>query len=522
MPRIRRGSGLREHDLVARAKVLRESVEPLLPRRTPDCPPDRFDRLRDDLEGVRELRDDAKRLERASHWGEPLVRSYAGLLKFYLEPETPTVVSFPLPDGEVSYAPLARAPRETEVAVQQSDDPERLLLGYVDWARKGFHFFATRRALWCAGRSATPPEEFRTERVADLPYRLLDEPAKHLHLCPHLKENEPRPYLEVAWPGANTAFRVCRKCAKPERHLLSSVSAGAAGPDPSSEFPVDVVWNVRCQGGPECVHARLPELPRGLRKRYELGRLADSQLIDAYADELRPRIEGTDRPTYVAGGVCYGSNAAGFLEALDATSIERRAVGEALEEVSGYFEVDEPSASRALERLWADHAEAIVRTIVSDPNEARRLIDESRGAPGRVAEILKRAQRKSEERQVLDELPRYRRLAREAAWVDRIAREYRTHGGPAAERALLQSLPSEGKERGLAFGLLSALGRGSAHAWQFSKTEQEFGSALADRARSTLAAPAERYHAALDALLQAAGVADWGEREEAGPAPPPR
>ncbi|MGI0156095.1 MAG: hypothetical protein ACREDE_08210, partial [Thermoplasmata archaeon] len=460
-----------------------------------------------------------KRLERMSHWGDPFVRSYAGLLRFYLDPKAPNVVSFPLPDGVVSYAPLSRAPRETEVAVQQSDDPARLLLGYVEWARRGFHFFATRKTLWCSGRSPTPPEEFRSERVAELPYRLIEDPAKHVFLCPHLKAEEPRPYLEVAWPGADTAFRVCRRCAKSERHLLSSLSDGAAVPDPSEEFPVGAEWNVRCRGGPECVHAELPELPRVLRKRYELGRLSDSQLLDAYSDELRPQIEGTRRPTFVAGGVCYGSNAAAFLEALEATQIERRAVGRALEDVHGYFEVDEPSASRTLERLWPDHAEVIVRTIVADPAEARRWIDEARGAPGRVAEILKRAQRRSEEQHVLDELPRYSRLAREAAWVDRIAREYRTHGAPAAERSLLQSLPEEGKERGLAFGILSALGRGAAHAWQFSKTEQEFGTALADKARSVLAAPADRYHPALDALLQAAGVADWGAREPSEKAP---
>jgi hypothetical protein len=471
--------------------------------------------LKAELEEVRTSRDDEKRLERMSHWGDSLVRSYAGLLKFYLDPKTPPVISFPLPDGEVSYAPLARAPRETEVAVQQSDDPARLLLGYVDWTRKGFHFFATRKSFWCSGKSPTPPEEFRSERIAALPYRMIEDPANQRYLCPHLNDNEPRPFLEVAWPGAGTAFRVCRRCVKLDRHLLSSLSDGAAVPDPSEEFPVGAEWNVRCKGGPDCIHARLPELPRALRKRYELGRASDAQLLDAYSDELRPRIEGTGRPTFVAGGVCYGSDVAAFLDALRATPIERRAVERALEDVRGYFEVDEPSASRALERLWPDHAEVIVRTIVSDPEEARRWIDEARGAPGRVAEILKRAQRRSEERQVLDELPRYARLAREAAWVDRIAREYRTHGDSAAERAIVHSLPEEGKERGLAFGLLCALGRGNAHAWQFSKTEQEFGTALADRARSTLAAPADRYHASLDGLLQAAGVADWGVRESA-------
>ncbi len=513
MPRLRKGSGVREHDLIARAKALRESVDPLLPRRTRDCPPERFDRLKAELEEVREERDDDRRLERRTRWGDPIARSYAGLLKFYLDPKDLTVATLPLPDGDASYATLARSTREAEIAVQQSDEPARLLLGYVDWARKGFHFFATRRTLWCTGRDPTPPDEFRSERIADLPYRLMEDPAQHRFLCAHLKDGEPRPFLGVGWPDGRTVFRVCRRCAKTERHLLSSLSDGAAVPDPTGEFPVTAEWNVRCQGGPECVHAHLPELPRGVRHSYELGRLSDAGLLDAYADELKPRIQGTRRPTFVAGGVCHGSALDAFVESLQGTPLERRAVKAALEGMGGYFEVDEAVASRALERLWADHAEEIVRTIVDDPAEARRWIEEARGAPGRVAEILKRAQRRSEERQVLGELPRYRDLAREAAWVDRVAREYRTHGEAAAERAIVQSLPGEGKERGLAFGLLSALGRANAHAWQFSKTEQEFGSALADRARSVLAAPAERYHDALDALLQSAGVASWGVRE---------
>ena len=165
MARIHKGSVLREHDLIARAKVLRESVDPLLPRLSPECPPERFDRRRAELEEVRESRDDERRLEKLSRWGDSLARAYAGLLRFYLDPKNLTIVGFPLPGGEVSYAPLARTDREAEVAVQQSDDPNRLLLGYLEWARKGFHFFATRRALWCTGRSDRPPEEFVAERL---------------------------------------------------------------------------------------------------------------------------------------------------------------------------------------------------------------------------------------------------------------------------------------------------------------------------------------------------------------------
>jgi hypothetical protein len=509
--RIHKGSVLREHDLIARAKALRESVEPLLPRLSSDCPSDRFDRRRTELEEVRDARDDPRRLEKLAKWGDSLARAYAGLLKFYLDPKNLTIVSFPLPGGEVSYAPLARTDREAEVAVQQSDDPNRLLLGYLDWARKGFHFFATRRLLFCTGFSPTPPPEFRAETVAELPYRLLENTGARRFECAHLLANEPRPFLEVGWPGAETAFRVCRRCAKDERHLLSSVSDGAASPDPTIEFPVAADSNIRCQGGPECVHASLPPLSRGLRRAYELGKLSDTGLLDAFASELATRVERTGRTTLIAGGVCYGDQVAPFLDALQPSAVERRALEAVLGSWEGPFEVDEPRASRALEKLWSGHAETIVRTIVRDPKEAQRLIGDTRASPGRVAELLKRAERSSEEKELLGTLPKYSRLAREAAWVDRVAREFRTHRETGAERAILQSLPSEGKERGLAFAFLRALGRDTAHAWQFSETEREFGGALSDRARDLLHAPPDRYHGALDHLLQAAGVADWGE-----------
>ncbi len=119
---------------------------------------------------------------------------------------------------------------------------------------------------------------------------------------------------------------------------------------------------------------------------------------------------------------------------------------------------------------------------------------------------------------MLEALPQYRRLAREAEWVDRIAREHRTRGDSGAERTILQTLPREGKERGLAYGLLAALGRGNAHAWQFSPTEREFGQSLEAHARELLRAPAAEYHAALARLLESAGVVDWGTLDApAGP-----
>ncbi|HEV2166492.1 MAG TPA: hypothetical protein VGS23_05910, partial [Thermoplasmata archaeon] len=475
--RIRRASGGREGELVRRASKLREGVGPLLPKLARDCPPERFDRLRRDLEEVREAKDDEHRLDRMRRWGEPLVRAYAGLLRFYLEPELPALIVARYPSGEIPYAPLSKASREAEVAVQYSDDPTRLLLGYLDWARKGYHFFATHDALYCTGSDPSPPEEFRARQLEHLPYRLGASGGRGLD-CPHLASGSHVPYLEVDWPGATTRIRVCRRCAKGDRHLLGDLSANAAIPDPESAFQVSVSLNAECRLAQDCPHRHLPGLPRSLKKRYHFGKLSDRELVDAYVAEVLPLFERARSPIFVSEGTCYGSDRGAFVDSLDPTPEERAALERVLPEVQGLFEVEEATASRALEKLWPEHADTIVRAIVPDPERADRLVREARSSPGRVSELLHRAARATREREALDALPRYEGLAPEAAYLDAAARAFRSQGARAAEKLIVERLPREGKQRGLAFGLLIALGRESSYLWQFTDTEQNFGRSL--------------------------------------------
>lgn len=511
--RARRASGGREGDLVQRASRLRKAVDPLLPRLTDTCPPEPFDRLRTALERVREHRDDERRLERVGRFEDPIVRAYAGLLRFYLEPELPGVLVARFPAGEVSFAPLGKAPREAQIAVQQFDDPRRLLLGYLGWARKGFHFFASDEELVCTGRSSRPPETFLRAQRAALPYRLVEADGGRRFDCAHLAAGEPRPRVRVEWPGAETSFAVCLKCAKGDRQLLASLSSGLAVPKPEKALPFDADLNVACEGGEGCVHRRLPGLSRRLRKQYLFGRVSDGELLDQYRKEIRPLLDGVRTPTFVAAGRCYGSDRARFLDRLEPTPEERQALEGTLAEVPGLFEVEEATASQALERLWPTHAEEIVRAIVPDAERAARLAREARAAPGRVSDLLQRAARETREQAVLDSLPRYRGLVPEARYADAVARAFRTGGGPAAGKAVLQGLPREGKERGIGFAFLSALELAGAHRWQFSETEQQFGAALAGHARALLDAPAGGYDEKLGALLAAAGVTAWGTRE---------
>jgi hypothetical protein len=517
--RARRASGGRESDLVRRAGKLRDSAAPLLPERIGPGPWGKFDKRREELEAVRAVQDDETQLERLMKRGDPMARALAGMLRFYLEPDLPTMVVARYPSGEIPFAPFGRTTREANIAVQNADDPSRLLIGYLDWARKGFYFFATERTLYCTGRSSEPPEAFLAAQNAAQPYRLSATASGDGFQCVHLAKGERRPYLAVDWPSAHRSWKVCLACAKHERQLLATLTSRLAVPKPLKEFGVSAELNVDCHGGEECVHANLPDLPRGIRKRYLFGRSSDREMLDAYVAFLRPRLERTRVPVFVTAGVCYGSDRAKFIEALSPTPEERTALERTLPSVEGLFEVDEPRASRALERLWPEHADEIVGAIVSDPKEAERLVRDARAAPGRVSELLARAARKGAEEARRKELPTFQGLAPEAAYVDAVARTFRSRGGSAAEKALLERLPREGKERGLAVGLLSALGRLTAHEWQFTETERNFGASLAELAKAVLSGPAGEYHAALDRLLQTAGVVRWGAVDAADPAP---
>ena len=513
--RARRASGGREGELVQRASRLRKSVDPLLPRLTEACPTARFDKLRAGLEAVREVRDDAARLDRIGRWGDPFVRAYAGLLKFYLEPELPGVLVARYPAGDVTFAPLARAPREALIAVQLGDDPMRLLLGYLDWARKGYHFYATDRELFCSGPDPTPPPQFRDALLEELPYRLEPTKDRSAFVCPHLRAGEPVPLVEVDWAGAGMSFRVCRRCTKGDRQLLAAVTQRVAVPKPERAFPFDLRLNVACRAGEACLHARLPGPSRAVRKGYLFGRLSDAEALDAYRKEAQQRLDSDRSPRFVAAGTCYGGDRTAFIEALGPTAEERRALEEVLPSVEGHFEIPEATASQALEKLWPQHADRIVAAIVPDPGRAEQLVRDARSAPGRVSELLHRAARDTRERELLEKLPRYSSLVPEAQLPDAVARSYRIGGAVSAQKVLLQTLPREGKERGIGYGLLVALGHAAAQDWQFTPTEQEFGRSLVEQAKRLLEAPPEGYDAALGALLAAAGVTAWGVRSTA-------
>jgi hypothetical protein len=530
MPRIRYTSGGKEGEVLSRARALAKDPTLLLPRAPDGSLSPLFPRLLQDLKTVQGHAEEPDQLDRLTFRGEPLARAYAGLLHYAAKRPSLNHQVARFPTGDIPYLPVERVPKEELIAVQYFDDPRRLLLGYLHYARPslfgggGYHFYATKDSVVCTGRSADPPTSFVENALGEIPYRLTVLPGEEgwpdgtVLACSHLVRGDREPYLEVRWASARRTLRVCRRCAGEDRHLLASLSGSMVVPDPAGEFEVTVVYPLQHEHREACPAGEPPGLSRRSEKAYREGRLADQELLKEHLAEVEGSLRSHRGRLLIGGGRCFGEEVPLFVDALDPTPAERTALRRVLGRMEEPLLAPELSAGKVVEALWKDHARELLRAVGASPAEVDRFSAEGRSG-GRAAETLNRVARRRAEEATVAELPRYHELSAEAHLADDLARRYRRGGAADVEHRISVADPPEGKVRGLAWAFLVALGKEQGQAWRFSDTEKEFGGSLAPSAERLLKASPEEYHAALERLLTEAGVTRWGRRlpSEEGP-----
>ncbi len=522
MPRMRYTSGGKEGEVLSRARALEKDYTLLLPRSPDGKVSDLFPRLEQDLKTVQKFSEDASQLERLMFRGEPLARAYAGLLHYALERPTLNHLVARFPTGDIPFLPFERVPKEELIAVQYYDDPRRLILGYLQYAKPGLfggggnHFYAVDRNVVCTGKADEPPATFVESTVRSLPYRLQPLPADGKGEsglgCVHLARGDREPYLEIDWPSAHQVLRVCVRCLSEDRHLLASLNGSMVVPDPDSEFSVKGIYPLEHRHAGPCPAPALPSLSRRAEGNYRAGRISDAELLKELVQESEAALRSYRGLLLIAGGVCFGDEVKPFVDALGATTAERKALQEVLGRLGEPLLLSELSAGKVVDALWKDHAQELLEAVGASPEEAERIAQEGRGR-GRSAEQLNRLARLRAEEATVAELPRYRELSPEARLADELARAYRRGGTQATERRISLEDPPEGKIRGMAWAFLVALGKEQGQAWRFSDTEKEFGQALVPSVDRLLKAPPGEYHQALEQLLTEAGVTHWGSLE---------
>lgn len=522
MPRIRKTSGGKEETLLSRARELRRDPSVLLPELAPGCPEAPFERIRTELDNVKESADDPEALKRLMVRGEDLARAYAALLYFAEERPEAVMAVARYPTGEIPYLPLGSASPEGHIAVQYYNDPKRLLIGYLQMARPrllgpgGFHFYAMQRRVICTGREATPPAEFLSATISRLPYRLAPGGSTEegdLRVCVHLQRGEKAPYLEVHWEAARASFRVCRRCVRGDAHMLSSLLESMAVPDPGGVFALSLAYPLEHKHGGECPVRAIPSMGSSEERTYRKGRLSDADLLAGYLKQAEESILSYRGAAFVAAGRCYGGDAPAFIAGLSPTPAEKVALESVVPALNSPILVPDATAGKALEFLWKEHAEELIEAMGVGGEEAERLVAEFRNSPGRVSELLERLFRKGREMEVLATLPDYADMVPEATFCVDASRVFRTHGASTLEQRLITTLPEGGKVRSLAWAFLLTFGSAAErHKWRFTEKEQEFGAALQPAAKRLLEASPADYHDAMAALLSAAGVTSWGRK----------
>ncbi len=377
MPRIRYTSGGKEGEVLARARALAKDPTLLLPRTPDGSLSPLFPRLAQDLRTVQGHAEEPDQLDRLTFRGEPLARAYAGLLHYAAKRPSLNHQVARFPTGDIPYLPVERVPKEELIAVQYFDDPRRLLLGYLHYARPslfgggGFHFYATQEAVVCTGKAADPPASFVEDALRAIPYRLSPLPKADgsdggVLACTHLARGDREPYLEVRWASAHRTLRVCRRCAGEDRHLLASLSGSMVVPDPAGDFEVDVVYPLKHEHREPCPAGEPPGLSRRSEKAYRDGRLADSELLKEHLTEVEGSFRSHRGRLLRGGGRCFGEEVPLFVDALDPTPAERTALRRVLGRSEEPLLVPELSAGKVVEALWKDHARELLRALRLD------------------------------------------------------------------------------------------------------------------------------------------------------------
>jgi hypothetical protein len=523
--RIRTGaraaSKVQEKDLIRKAKRVAKRPELILPTCENECGACPFDKISAKLKKVSEYSDDMNQLKKFSSWGDPLVRAYAATLTLAIEGKAPYLAVFRTPFGNATFAYRGKAKKEKLVGVQYFDDPKWRLLAVLDIVKKKkLYVYSTNEEMICTGREPDPPKKFVEETIASLKPNMVKKGT--IYTCPHLnpakvKRSKPdkHQYLSVHWISAGLMFGICRKCIKSSNdHTFGKLAQRIAAKDVKSDFEIDIIAEPLCKA--KCKVCKVPELkglPKDLYETYTSGEIGDTELMDQYLETVRDAFMESGKKIFILDNICYGPDMKSFIKALKPTTIEEKiglnAVLKRLEEPAIFYK---SSPGKVLTYYWKEYGKKAIFAVTKDAKLAKELYkkyDVTKTAP---PQILKEANIKIKQRDIISALPKYENLPDIAEFADEITRIYKTKGVEDTARAIDKYRGGDTKVKSVAYAFLLALDRGSGKKWQYTKTEIDFAQYLKEPVRKLLDAEPDDYHDKLQNVLSATGSTEKIEK----------
>jgi hypothetical protein len=502
--RFRRGPRIAtkvlEEAIVERAKKLRDDPDILFP----ECRghEDHFFKNKIKFERVARYKDSEKKIAALTRRGDQLSRAYATSLQIALKEEVPRLASIKIGGRDISYVYNRKVRKELVVGVQYYDDPDLRLLAFAKMAKlKRIHLYSMKNGFVCTGKEDKPPAKYVSEVLATTKCSLTKK--GECHVCAHC-EREGVPYLKIIWKAPGVDVMICESCAKEENTYITLTKRFMAL-EPKWSFDIEVHPNFKFECEEELMLNSMVTPQKDVLDRYMEGGITDYDLILDHMEFVRNNVPSSAGRVLALGSKCYGDDAEAFIDALNPSKTERKALEILLDDMDGNILVETATPNKVLMMFWDNYGQDIVEEIIGDEEIARKVFEKGQWNKETPAQVLKTAMSKAKKEMIESTLPKYRGLPAVAAFADRVARAYKAKGKQSALMETNRESSQDTKVKSVKYAFLLALDSAIGKEWQFNKEQLDFGTFLKDYAKKLMESEGNDYHDSLQELLRVSG-----------------
>lgn len=491
----------KERELIARAKRLRDGLDPVLPECDSDCGRCPFDKWRARLAKIRRYKDNMKKLTALANRGPGISRAYAAALLLAKQEKAPYLAVAHVGAKDIAFAQRGKVKQELLIGFQHYHDPDARLLAVSDTARRrGLFIYSTRDKMICTGPSGKPPKEYLADVVQRTGYPFSKANGGYEALDP-----SDDTLLEVKWVPAKITFKVSRQRSSTKRNISSVILNRMLHPQNAKVLDIRVSPGfTHSNGGEDCPLNSRRKVNSGIVDAYLSGKISDREIIDMHLDDVREKVEGMSRRIYAVGMVCFDDDQEAFIDSLRPNDIERVALTALLDGLDESVMLDDATPAKVLDTYWEQAGLKALEAVLGDEEAAKEFYDRSLESDEMPSVFIQEAFESAEREKVLSELPEYKRLPPVARFCDRVARIHRIKGPAAAAMEVRRDSARAKKFKALEYAFLLAM-REKVDKWRYTDDERGFGQHLKPKAKALLAAEPEDYDEKLHGLLAASG-----------------
>jgi len=497
--------------LIKKAKAVRKDPDLILPVCLGKCFSCPFKKVRRNLYKIQDKADNERFLENRSNKGDPISRAYAATLTLVHTKKAPFLGRMRTPSGEVGYVFRGKAKKEKLIGVQYYDNPlYRIFLVMDIVKKKKIHIYSGKDKMYCTGKVPEPPEEFIKDSIKALKVDLKKH--KDLYTCKHLnpkdimsEEASQLPYIMVKWKSGGITIAACQNCVKSKKeYIFGSLGRFIASKDIKKDFRVSVFSKPICRSKcKNCIVDDVYDVDVELIEDYKNGEFIDDMLITKYIEDLKEAYKRGKSTKYIADGVCYGEGKKKFIEALNPSLEEERAITLMLDKIVDPIIMERASTARFLSEFWDTYKEEVLIEISKDKKFVKKLLaDETRSLSPN--QMIRESNIHYNVENILSKLPIFDKLSPAARFADEIGRVYMAKGDEETEREIERTRGTQTKVNMIAAALLFALNR-EGRKWQFTKEEGDFGMHIKPIARKFLESTPKNYAKNLKKLIASTG-----------------